>query len=155
VPLSDQLTLDLKDAMRAGDVRRRDVIRYLRSAIKNAEIERRRGLTDDEIQDVIRHQIKQRRDSIALFRKGGRDDLAEEEEAQISLLLPYLPTQLSEAELKELVVRVAEDVRASSPRDMGKLMQALVREAGGRAEGAVLSALAREELARRASGGPR
>lgn len=149
--LAEQLAADMKAAMVAGDVRRRDVIRFLRAAITNSQIEKRRDLTDDEILAVIRNQIKQRRDSIELFRKGGRDDLATEEEAQIAVLQAYLPAQLDEAELVEIVRRVAEEVDARSPRDMGRLMPALMAATGGRAEGRTLSRLAKDELERRSA----
>jgi uncharacterized protein len=151
VSLSDQLNTDLKAAMIAGDYRRRDVIRYLRAAITNAAIEKRSDLSDAEILDVIRYQIKQRRDSIEMFRSGGRDELADEEEAQIAILLPYLPSQLSREELVEIVERVAEELGASSTRDMSRLMPALLAETDGRAEGRILSELARQELARRSA----
>ncbi|HCG30270.1 MAG TPA: glutamyl-tRNA amidotransferase, partial [Chloroflexi bacterium] len=88
--LAEQLVSDLRAAMIAGDTVRRDVIRFLRASITNAEIELHRALTDDEILGVIRGQIKQRRDSIELFRKGGREDLAESETAQIGILQDYL-----------------------------------------------------------------
>src|SRR5439155_2016414 len=94
---------------------------------------------------------KQRRDAVELFRKGGRDDLADEEEAQIELLQPYLPAQLSASDLQQLVTDTAEAVGAMSPKDMGKLMQALRQVTAGRAEGAAVSRLAREELALRAA----
>lgn len=149
--LSEQLNADLREAMKAGDNRRRDVIRYLRAAISNASIEKRSELSDGEILDLIRYQIKQRRDSIELFRAGGRDELADEEQAQIEILLPYLPAQLDRDELVEIVYRVASEVHATGPRDMAKLMPALIAETRGRAEGRVLSQLASQELARRAS----
>lgn len=151
VSLADRLDRDLKEAMRAGDNRRRDVIRFLRAAITNASFEKRADLTDDEILDVIRYQIKQRRDSIDLFRAGGRDELAAEEEAQIAVLQPYLPAQLDHDELVEIVQRVARELGARSPRDMARLMPAVLAETDGRAEGRVLSELARQELARRSS----
>lgn len=149
--LNDQLTSDLKAAMVAGDTRRRDVIRFLRAAIANARIEKRSDLNDDEIQDIIRHQIKQRRDSIELFRRGGRDELADEEEAQIAVLQPYLPQQLGIDDLRAIVRDEAEKLGAVSSRDMGRLMPAIIARADGRAEGRLLSQLAREELERRAS----
>lgn len=151
MPLSEQLSEDLKGAMRAGDARRRDVIRFLRAALKNAAIERGRDLSDAEIEDIIRRQIKQRRESIDLFRKGNRDDLADEEEAQIALLEPYLPTQMADDELRAIVERVAAELDVSAPRDMGKLMPALQAATGGRADGRRLSEVARAELARRAA----
>jgi uncharacterized protein len=150
--LSEQLTIDLKQAMLDKDTRRRDVIRYLRAAITNAEIEKRAPLTDDEIQAVVRNQIKQRRDSIEMFRKGGRPELAEEEEAQIAILQTYLPAQLDPAQLEAIVRRVADELDVQSPRDMSRLMPALLQATEGRAEGRVLSQLARQELERRSGG---
>lgn len=147
--LAEQLNNDLREAMKSGDNRRRDVVRFLRAAISNAEIEKRSDLTDDEIRDLIRYQIKQRRDSVELFRAGGRDELADEEEVQISILLPYLPQQLSRDQLTEIVQRVAADLDVRGQRDMSKLMPALIAETDGRAEGRVLSELARQELDRR------
>lgn len=149
--VAQRLTNDLKSAMVSGDVRRRDVIRFLRSAVKNAEIDRRRDLTDAEIEDVIRTQIKQRRDSVEMFRRGGRDELADEEEAQIVILLAYLPQQIDEQELREIVRVQAEALGVSGPRDMGRLMPALMAATNGRAEGRMLSQLAREELERRSA----
>lgn len=141
----------MKSAMRSGDNRRRDVIRYLRAAVKNAAIEKRAELEDAEVENVIRTQVKQRRDSIDLFRKGGRDELADEEEQQIAILLEYLPAQLGHDELVELVRKTADEMNVSSAKDMARLMPALVEAAAGRAEGRTLSQLAREELARRAA----
>jgi uncharacterized protein YqeY len=151
MPLAVQLENDLKDAMRAGDARRRDVIRFLRAAIKNASIERRRELTDDEILSLVRYQIKQRRDSIEQFRKGNRADLADEEEAQIAILEPYLPTQMDDTELQAITQRIAADLNVNGPRDMSKLMPALMAATEGRADGRRLSEAARAELARRAA----
>lgn len=151
--LAQQLSDDLKQAMRGGDQRRRDVIRFLRAAITNAAIDKRRDLTDDEILAVIRNQIKQRRDSIEMFRAGGRDELADEEAAQLEILHAYLPPQLSEDEVRTLVKRLAEELGVSSPRDMSRLMPAVMQEVGSRAEGRLVSQLARDELARRAQSG--
>jgi uncharacterized protein YqeY len=150
--LAERLTDDMKSAMRSGDNRRRDVIRYLRAAITNAAIEKRADLDDAEIEKVIRTQVKQRRDSIDMFRSGGREELAEEEEAQVAILLDYLPAQLSHDELVELVRATAESLGVSTQRDMSRLMPALVEAAGGRAEGRILSQLAKEELTRRSAG---
>jgi len=143
----------MKAAMRAGDNRRRDVIRYLRAALTNASIEKRGDLDDAEVESVIRTQVKQRRDSIDLFRQGGRDELAEEEEAQVAILMEYLPQQLSHEELVALVRRTADELNVSSPRDMARLMPALVEAAAGRADGRTLSQLAKEEIAQRSSAG--
>jgi uncharacterized protein YqeY len=151
VTLIDQLNSDMKAAMIARDNRQRDVIRYLKAAITNASIEKRADLSDDEILAVIRTQIKQRRDSIEMFRKGGREELAEEEEAQIAILQNYLPQQMDEDELRALVARLAAELDINSPRDMSRLMPALMQATAGRAEGRVLSGLAKEEIERRAA----
>lgn len=135
--------------MRSGDNRRRDVIRYLRAAVTNAAIEKRGELDDAEIEGVIRTQIKQRRDSIDLFRKGEREELAAEEEEQVAILLDYLPAQLSHEALVELVRTKADELNVSSTKDMSRLMPALVEAVAGRAEGRTLSQLARDEVARR------
>ena len=149
--LAEQLSNDMKDAMRAGETRRRDVIRFLRAAIKNSAIERGRELTDDEILSLVRFQIKQRRESIEHFQKGKRADLVDEEAAQIALLEPYLPAQMDDAELQAIVRRLARELNANGPRDMSSLMPAVLALAGGRADGRRLSEAAREELARRAA----
>lgn len=145
--LDERLTSDIAEAMRSGDKRRRDVIRYLRAAVKNAEIERQRPLTDDEIEDVIRFQVKQRRDSIELFRKGGRDDLADEELAQLAILLQYLPAQLSDDALRDIVHRIIGQLGASSLKDMSRVMPAVMAEVGPRAEGRRVSEMVKNELA--------
>ena len=150
--LAEQLVSDLRAAMIAGDTARRDVIRFLRASITNAEIELHRALTDEEILGVIRGQIKQRRDSIELFRKGGREDLAESETAQIGILQDYLPSQMDEASAREIVARVASELGVHGPRDMGRLMPELMKATAGRVEGRTLSMLAREELDRRSAG---
>ncbi len=149
--LTERLNEDMKSAMRAGDNRRRDVIRYLKAAVTNAAIEKRGDLDDAEVEGIIRSQVKQRRDSIDLFRKGGREELATEEEAQIEILLQYLPAQLTHDELVEMVRRTADELNVSTPKDMSRLMPALVEAAAGRAESRTLSQLAKDELARRAS----
>jgi uncharacterized protein YqeY len=153
VTLVEQLEADLKAAILAGDTRKRDVIRFLRAAIKNRAIEQRADLSDAEVQDIIRYQIKQRRDSIDLFRAGGRDELANEEERQIAILQPYLPQQLSEDELRAIVRVVVARANAGSARDMGRVMPVLLAEVGSRAEARTVSQLAREELDRRAAEG--
>jgi uncharacterized protein YqeY len=151
--LTERINEDMKVAMRSGDNRRRDVIRYLRAALTNASIEKRGDLDDAEVESIVRTQVKQRRDSIEMFRNGGRGELAEEEEAQLAILLEYLPQQLGHEELVELVRRTADELNASTPRDMSRLMPALVEAAAGRAEGRTLSQLAKDELARRSAAG--
>lgn len=150
--LSDRIFADMKTAMRNGETERRDVLRYLRSVLGNKEIELRRPLSDDEVTVVIQTQIKQRSDAAELFRQGNREDLAVNEERQIAVLNDYLPEQLSENDLVQIVRAAAEDLGVSGPADMSKLMPRLMRDVQGRADGRTLSRLAREELARRGGG---
>lgn len=149
--LAERLTDDMKAAMRSGDTERRGVIRYLRSAIHNREIELRQPLADDEIILVIQTQIKQRQDSAELYRKGGREDLAVKEERENQILSEYLPAQMSEAELEDLARRLADEHDLSGPADMRVLMPALQQAVGASADGRTLSRVASAELNRRAS----
>lgn len=149
-PLADRIYADMTDAMRSGDAVRRDALRMLRSAIRNMEIDLRRAATDDEVQAVVLYQIKQRREAVELYRQGGRPDLAAREEAEIQAMEGYAPVQLGEDELRELVSRTAAELDANGPRDMGRLMPALMQATAGRADGRMLSRLASEELQRRA-----
>ena len=150
--LAERLVTDMKTAMRSGDTERRDVIRFLRSTLGNKEIELRRPLSDDEVISVIQTQIKQSSDAAEIFRQGNREDLASEREREIVILQEYLPEQLDEDALTEIVRRTAEDLGVSGPGDMGKLMPRLIEATRGRADGRTLSRLAREELARRSGG---
>lgn len=150
--LAQRLLDDLQQAVRAGDVTRRETLRFLRADIKNAEIERGRPLTDEEIIEVIRRQIKLRRDAIEQFAQGGRQDLVEREQAQIAVLQEYLPPQLSDEELLYLAREVARELGASGPRDMGRLMPILRERVGARAEGRAIAEAARRALAELASG---
>lgn len=145
--LAERLLADLQEAVRTSDVTRREVIRFLRAEIKNREIDKGRPLTDDEIVEVIRRQIKMRREAIEQFRQGGRQDLVEREEAQIRVLESYLPQQLSPEELLELARAVVREVGATGPRDMGRVMPVLRERVGPRAEGRAIAEAAQRALA--------
>jgi uncharacterized protein YqeY len=151
VSLSQRIDDDLKDAMRAGDARRRDVIRYLRAGLTNARIDKRAELDDQEVLGVIRQQIKQRQDSIEMFRAGGRPELADEEAAQIAILDAYLPARMPDSELVTIVQRLADELDVRSSKDMSRLMPALIAAVEGRADNRALSQIARDEIARRSA----
>jgi len=142
---------DLKSAMREGNTERRDVIRYLRSALGNREIELRRELTDDDVLSVIRTQIKQSTDAAEIFRDADRVDLASREESQVQILRTYLPPQLSEDELTSIARDLISENGLSGAGDMGKLMPQLVARVGDRADGRTTSQVARQELLRAAN----
>jgi uncharacterized protein YqeY len=145
--LRERIQGDLKSALKAG---RKDVVRTLRmleAALKNKQIELRRPLTDPEIVQAVQAGIKQRRESIAQYAKGGRADLVAQEEAEAAVLADYLPAQLSEAELDAMVRAAIAEVGATGPKDLGAVMKRVMGQAAGRADGARINALVRARLA--------
>jgi len=155
--LRDRVQADLADAMRARDETRKTALRMLITAIRNAEIPPapeeesetpidRAALSDEQVVAVIQKQVKQRRDSIDQFRKAKREDLASREEAELVVLQTYLPAAPSAEELEAVARRVIAETGASGPRDMGKVMPAVVKEFEGRAEGRAVSEVVRRLL---------
>lgn len=145
--LRSKMEEDMKAAMRARDTETRDAIRYVLSAVKNAEIDKRADLTEEEELKLLRSQVKQRQDSIEQFRSGGRDDLVAKEEAQVRVLEKYLPQQMSDEELQEFVRTGIAESGAQGPKDMGKVMSLLNARAEGRVDGRRLSSAVRDALA--------
>lgn len=137
--LRERIQSDITAAMRSGDALRRDTLRMAESAIYNAEKRDRRTYADDEVVGVLAREVKTRRESIEAFRKGGRDDLAAKEEAEIGILAGFLPEQLSEAEIDSLVREAIGATGAAGPRDLGKVMGWLAPKTKGRADGRVVS----------------
>ena len=148
--LTEQLQADMKTAMRDGDAHRRDTLRMVIAAAQNAAKEKREPLSDEEALAVITKQVKTRRESIKAFRDAGRDDLADKEQSEIDVLEPYLPEQMGEDEVRALVIEAVAATGATSPRDMGKVMGALMPKVKGRADGKLVSSLVNEELAKAA-----
>jgi len=149
VTLSSRLQQDLTDAIRARDELRRDTLRMAIAAAYNTQKAAGRDLTDDEVLEVVGRQVKTRRESIEAYEAAGRQDAAAREQAEIDILSIYLPAQLGEDEVQKLVKETIDEVGASSPRDMGKVMAALVPKTRGRADGKQLSAAVARELAGR------
>jgi Uncharacterized conserved protein, COG1610 len=144
--LKEQIDADYKAAMKARDDLKVSVLRLLRSAIHNAEIDKQRALTDDEILGVIQSEVRKRRESIEAFQQGGRQDLVEREQAELAILESYLPKALTHEELEALVRETIREVGALSVRDMGKVMSALMPKVRGRADGREVSNLVRQIL---------
>ena len=138
---------DITAAMRSGEALRRDTLRMAESAIYNAEKRDRRSYSDDEVAGVLAREVKTRRESVEAFRKGGREDLASKEEAEIGILAAFLPEQLSEAEIASLVDEAVSATGAAGPRDMGKVMGWLAPRTRGRADGRAVSQAAGAALA--------
>jgi hypothetical protein len=140
--LKERIVAEMKEAMRARESVRLDAIRLLRAAIQRREIDERVELGDEEVLAVIQKMIKQGRDSIAQFEQGARDDLVQKEAAMLVVLETYLPEQLAEGELAELINKALTETDAQSVRDMGKVMGWLKPRVQGRADmGAVSSAI--------------
>ena len=146
MPLAQRLQDDVKRALRAGDALRVSTIRLVRAATHNLEIERGRPLSDEEMEGVIAHEAKRRREAIEAFAKGGRNDLVQKESLELAILSEYLPAPLSDADLRALVAETAEAVGAQSERDTGKIMAAVMPKVKGRAAGAAVNRLVCEWL---------
>lgn len=145
--LKARLTEDMKSAMKSGDKDRLKVLRLLLADIKRVEIDSRQELDEPGTLSVIEKAVKQRRDSIEQFRSGGRDDLADAEQAELEVINDYLPTPLTEAELDNLIDRSIAETGASGMRDMGRVMAAVKAEAAGRADMGAVSARVKSRLA--------
>ncbi|MFN3973729.1 MAG: GatB/YqeY domain-containing protein [Dehalococcoidia bacterium] len=144
--LQERVQQDLLDAVRKGDTRRRDVLRLLRSAFAYEQIAKGHPLTEEEAIAVTQREVKQRRESIEAFRKGGREDLATKEEQELAILLGYLPKQLTREEVVDLARRAIQETGAKGPADKGKVMGRLMPQVRGKAEGALVSAIVSELL---------
>lgn len=144
--LSERLNEDMKQAMKSQDKFKLSVIRMVRSAIKNIEIDQRKTLDDNEVLEILSREIKQRKDSLQEFGKAGRDDLTENLQAEIAILMEYLPQQLTEEEVKAIVQQTIQEVGASSKADMGKLMGALMPKVKGLADGKVVNQFVQQLL---------
>lgn len=144
--LSDRLEAAMRDSMRARDPQRTQTLRMAMAAVHNLKIERRRDLTDEEVVDVLTRQVKQRRESIEMYRAGGREDRAAAEEAEAAILAEFLPEQLSEAEIEALVRSAIDETGASQPGDMGRVMGRVAPQTRGRADGRLVSDVVRRLL---------
>ena len=145
--LKEQITADMKSAMRAGEKDRLSVIRMLLAALKQREIDERIELTDADSLQVVEKLVKQRREAAAQFADAGRNELADKERAEIDVLSGYLPEQLDDAELGALIDAVIAETGAQSMRDMGKVMAAVRDRAAGRADMSAVSARVKAKLA--------
>jgi len=146
--IEDRMQADLKDAMKAGPAgeRRKETIRFIRAAIHNAQIELKRPLTDTEIEEVLRRQVKQRRDSIEAFLQGGRPELAQKEQEEIVVIQVYLPQQMSADEVTEVAREVIAATGAQSLADLNKVMPVMMQRLKGQAEGRTINQVVRSLL---------
>ncbi|HMQ55041.1 MAG TPA: GatB/YqeY domain-containing protein [Anaerolineae bacterium] len=147
--IKDQINLDLKEAMKRGEKNRLETIRSLKSAIRYAEIEAGHELDDSGTMRVITKQAKQRRDSIADFQKAGRNDLVEKEAAELAIIETYLPIQLSEAEIRTVVLAAVAELNVTDLKGMSQVMKKVMADLQGQADGKVVSQVVRDVLSER------
>lgn len=144
--LKDQLMNDLKQAMKDKDVAKKEIVQMVRAGVLQIEKDKKIEADDNIVIEVISKEIKKLGDVIPDFEKGGRDDLIAEANKKIEILKAYLPEQLGEDELKEIIKAAAEEAGAASPKDMGKVMGAVTAKTKGRADNKLVSQLVREYL---------
>jgi hypothetical protein len=144
--LYQQLDQAFKAALKGKQPVAASTLRMLKSAIRYREVELKRSLTEDELLAVVATQAKQRREAVAEFSKGGRPDLAKKEEEELSILLSFLPQQLSQEELETEVSGIIGELGAAGPKDLGKVMKTAMARLAGRADGKVIQEIARRRL---------
>jgi uncharacterized protein YqeY len=147
--LREKISSDLKNALRDRKAVDLSVLRMLQSAIRNKEIEKKRGdagLTDEEVVEVIMSEIKKRKEAIEGYIKGQRQDLVDKEKAELEILMNYMPRQMGDAEIREEAKKAIEEAGAKTPQDMGKVMKILMPRMKGKADGALVNKIVKEEL---------
>lgn len=144
--IKERLKTDMIAAMKNKEKERLEAIRFIQAAIKKQEVDTRKDLDDTAVIAILNNQVKQRKDSIEQFRKGGREELAAKEESELKILQAYLPAQLSSAELEALVAATIQETGAAGMKDLGSVMKALQPKILGRADGGAVSALVRQKL---------
>ncbi|MCX7745918.1 MAG: GatB/YqeY domain-containing protein [Clostridia bacterium] len=144
--LKERLLEDMKIAMRDRDVIRKNTIQMARSAVLQVEKDSKVTLDDDGIIEILAKEVKKRRDSLPDFEKSGRQDLVDNLKSEIDVLLQYLPQQLSDEELEAIVKQAIQDTGATSARDMGKIMQAVMPSIKGRADGKMVNQIVKKIL---------
>jgi len=145
--IKERLKTDMIAAMKSKEKEKLEAIRFIQAAIKKQEVDTRVDLDDTAVIAILANQVKQRKDSIDQFRKGGREDLATKEESELKILQAYLPAQLGEAELGAMVEAAIKETGATGMKDMGGVIKAVMAKAAGGAEGSVVSALVKKKLA--------
>jgi len=144
--LKENLEKDLIEAMKQHDDEKTSVLRMIKSALQNKEIEKKQELEDTDVLTLIQSQIKSRRDSIEMYKNGGRDDLAQKEQKEIDILIPYLPEQMSEDDVRMEIKNAITQTGANQISDMGKVMGMVMAKLKGKADGSMISKIVKEEL---------
>jgi uncharacterized protein YqeY len=144
--LEEKIAEEMKQAMKTGEKARLSTIRMIRSSLKNKEIELRRKLEDEDVIKVIQGMVRKGEESLEQFQAGGRSDLVEKERAEIEVLKSFLPRPLSQEEMLKIIDETIQETQASSLKDLGKVMKAVMPRLGGKADGKVINQLVKERL---------
>jgi len=144
--LTEKIAVDFNRALKSGDKVRVAILRMIKSAVKNREIEKGQALDDSEIEAVFRSFVKRAKESIEQFDAAGRTDLVEKETAELAIIEEYLPKQFSEDETREIIRNAIAETGASGPRDMGKVMKAVMAKGKGQIDGKRANVLLKEML---------
>ena len=142
----EQITQDLKAAMKAGDTRKRGVLRLMLAAFKQAEVDRQKELTPEDALGILMSEAKKRREAIEEMEKAGRQALADQERYELSVIEAYLPAQMSREEVERIAREVIAEVGATTPKDMGRVMKAIMPRVKGQADGKLVNSIVRELL---------
>ncbi len=144
--LSERISDDYKEALKSGDKDRVSILRMVKAAVKNKEIEKRSPLSDDEISGILRSYVKRAHESIDQFSKAGRTDLAEKEKKELAIIQSYLPQQIEEDEIRIIIKDAINETGAAGTKDMGKVMKAVMSKTKGLADGKLVNNLVKEML---------
>ncbi len=144
--IKERIQDDLKAAMKAGDTRRREALRLLTAAFKQAEVDRRVTLSDEDVIDLLVAEAKKRRESIEEMTRAGREALAEQEQFELAVIESYLPRQLDEAEIVRIVEEAIAETGATSARDIGQVMRVVMPRVRGQADGKLVNEIVRRRL---------
>lgn len=144
--ISDKIAHDFKEALKSGDRNKVSILRMVKAAVKNREIEKGSSLNDEEILGILRSFVKRAHESIEQFSKAGRTDLAEKEKQELAVIQSYLPRQLDGEEIKRLVREAVTETGATEAKDMGRVMKAVMAKTKGQADGKLVSGLVKEIL---------
>ena len=144
--MKSRIDEDIKSAQKGGDASTRDVLRMLKSEIKNSEIAAREELDNDSVIGVIAKSVKKRRESIQMYEQGGRQDLADKEMREIEILQKYLPKQMSEDEIRAKIGAIVEKLDSPGMKQMGQVMKDAMKEIGKRGDGSLISKIVKELL---------
>lgn len=142
----EQLTQDMKEAMKAGEKERLNTIRLLRNEIKNASIDKQKELEEEDEIQVLSKAAKKRKESIDAYHEAGREDLAEKEQKELEIIQSYLPQPLTPEELEKIIDNVIKETNAQTIKDLGKVMSVVMKQVKGRADGKEVNRIVREKL---------